>query len=253
LPAEAALRARSGLPAEAAPRALSGLPAEAALRALSGLPAEARRARAGGRPTAPMNALAVAISYLLGSVPFAVVVSRALSQADPRTYGSGNPGATNVLRGAGRAAAALTLIGDIGKGALAVWLGRQAGGGGASVAILCGAAAFVGHVFPLFLRFRGGKGVATFLGVLLAYEPWLGLACGGLWLAVALATRYSSLASLAAAAGAPVLLGIADGVGAPLAVMLAMSALLIWRHRSNIAKLRAGTESRIGSRGNSPQ
>jgi glycerol-3-phosphate acyltransferase PlsY len=192
-----------------------------------------------------MSALAVAISYLLGSVPFAVVVSRALRLADPRTYGSGNPGATNVLRGAGRAAAALTLIGDVGKGALAVWLGRQVGAGDA--AIVCGAAAFVGHVFPVFLRFRGGKGVATFFGVLLAFEPWLGLACCGLWLAVALASRYSSLASLTAAVGAPVLLGITGGPPESLEMVLAMSALLIWRHRSNIAKLRAGTEGRIGT------
>src|SRR5689334_12381401 len=103
-----------------------------------------------------MTVLAIAISYLLGSLPFAVLVSRALGQADPRTYGSGNPGATNVLRGAGRAAAALTLVGDAGKGALAVWLGRRIGGG-ETLAIACGAAAFVGHVFPVFLRFRGGK------------------------------------------------------------------------------------------------
>jgi glycerol-3-phosphate acyltransferase PlsY len=199
-----------------------------------------------------MNALAVAIGYLLGSVPFAVVVSRALRQADPRTYGSGNPGATNVLRGAGRLAAALTLAGDVGKGVLAVCLGRELGGGGAAVAILCGAAAFAGHVFPVFLRLQGGKGVATFLGVLLAFEPWLGLACCGLWLAVALASRYASLASLAAAAAAPLLLGIADGPGVPLAVVAAMSALLVWRHRSNIAKLRAGTEGRLGAHPSPP-
>jgi acyl phosphate:glycerol-3-phosphate acyltransferase len=193
-----------------------------------------------------MTVLAIAISYLLGSLPFAVLVSRTLGQADPRTYGSGNPGATNVLRGAGRAAAALTLIGDAGKGALAVWLGRRIGGG-ETLAIACGAAAFVGHVFPVFLRFRGGKGVATFLGVLLAFELWLGLACCVAWLAVVLASRYSSLASLCAAVVAPVLLGTIDGPDVKLAVVVAMGALLVWRHRSNIAKLRAGTEAKIGS------
>jgi acyl phosphate:glycerol-3-phosphate acyltransferase len=194
-----------------------------------------------------MIALAIALSYLLGSVPFAVLVSRALRQADPRTYGSGNPGATNVLRGGNRAAALLTLLGDAGKGTAAVWLGGQAGDASALVAIACGAAAFAGHVFPLFLRFRGGKGVATFLGALLAFEPWLGLACCTIWLGVALASRYSSLASLSAAVGAPVLLGLTEGPQAELGVVLAMSALLVWRHRSNIANLRAGTEARIGA------
>jgi len=193
-----------------------------------------------------MIALVLAVGYLLGSVPFAVLVSRALRQADPRTYGSGNPGATNVLRGAGRLAAVLTLIGDAGKGALAVWLGRHVGSAGETLAIACGAAAFVGHVFPIFLHFRGGKGVATFLGVLLAFEPWLGLACCTGWLGVAVASRYSSLASLTAAVAAPVLSGLVDGPDAKLGVLVAMGALLVWRHRSNIAKLRAGTEARIG-------
>jgi acyl phosphate:glycerol-3-phosphate acyltransferase len=192
--------------------------------------------------------LLMVASYLLGSVSFAVVVSRALKRADPRTYGSGNPGATNVLRGGGRLAAALTLLGDAGKGALAVWLGRRLGGGGEFVPIACGAAAFAGHVFPVFLRFQGGKGVATFLGVLLAFEPWLGVACCTLWLAVALVSRYSSLASLTAAVAAPVLSGLINGVDAKLAILVAISALLVWRHRSNIENLRAGTESRIGAR-----
>jgi glycerol-3-phosphate acyltransferase PlsY len=192
--------------------------------------------------------LLIVASYLLGSVSFAVVVSLLLRQADPRTYGSGNPGATNVLRGGSRVAAALTLIGDAGKGALAVWLGRSVGGPGELLPIACGAAAFVGHVFPVFLQFRGGKGVATFLGALLAFEPWLGFACCALWLAVAVATRYSSLASLTAAVGAPALAAFVDGLDAKFVVVLAMSALLVWRHRSNIAKLRAGTEGRIGGR-----
>ena len=195
-----------------------------------------------------MIALLVAASYLLGSVSFAIVVSRALRQADPRTYGSGNPGATNVLRGGSRVAAVLTLIGDAGKGALAVWLGRRFGGESELLAIACGSAALVGHVFPIFLRFEGGKGVATFLGVMLAFEPWLGLACCCLWLIVALASRYSSLASLTAAVGAPVLSAAFDGIDSKLPILVAISALLIWRHRSNIAKLRAGTEGRIGGR-----
>jgi glycerol-3-phosphate acyltransferase PlsY len=200
-----------------------------------------------------MGALAIVLSYLLGSVSFAVLVSRALRQADPRTYGSGNPGATNVLRSGNRAAALLTLLGDAGKGAAAVWLGGQSGGdASALVAIACGAAAFAGHVFPLFLRFRGGKGVATFLGALLAFQPWLGLACCAIWLGVAAASRYSSLASLSAAIGAPVLLGLAEGPQAQLGVVIAMSALLVWRHRSNIANLRAGTEARIGATGQAP-
>jgi acyl phosphate:glycerol-3-phosphate acyltransferase len=197
-------------------------------------------------------ALLLAASYLLGSVSFAVVVSRALRLADPRTYGSGNPGATNVLRSGSRVAAALTLIGDAGKGALAVWLGRLVGAGSELLPIACGAAALVGHVFPVFLRFQGGKGVATFLGVLLAFEPWLGVACCGLWLAVALVSRYSSLASLTAAIGAPILTALMDGVDARVAIVAAISALLVWRHRSNIAKLRAGTEGRIGSRPSPP-
>ena len=191
--------------------------------------------------------LALLAGYLLGSLPFAVLVSRVLRLADPRTYGSGNPGATNVLRSGSRLAAALTLAGDAGKGALAVWLARSVGDATAALAIGCGATAFLGHVFPLFLQFRGGKGVATFLGVLLAFQPWLGVACCGLWLAVALVSRYASLASLTAAAGAPVLLALTEGFDVPLAVVAAMAALLAWRHRGNLAKLRAGTESRIGA------
>ncbi len=197
-----------------------------------------------------MIALALALSYLLGSVSFAVLVSRAMRQADPRTYGSGNPGATNVLRGGNRVAAALTLLGDAAKGALAVWLGTWAGAGQQWLAIACGAAAFAGHVFPVFLGFRGGKGVATFLGVLLAFQPWLGVACCAAWLVIARLSRYSSLASMSAAIVAPALLArFADPSVASVAVLVAMSALLVWRHRSNIAKLLAGRESRIGAAG----
>lgn len=191
--------------------------------------------------------LLVAAGYLLGSLPFAVLVSRVLNLADPRSYGSGNPGATNVLRSGSRVAAALTLLGDAGKGAVAVWLGRAIDEGGGMLPVLCGAAAFCGHVFPVFLRFQGGKGVATFLGVLLAFEPWLGLGCCVVWLAVAAATRYSSLAALTAAVAAPAGLAVAQGPDARAAVLLAMSSLLAWRHRSNIARLIAGTEGKIGA------
>jgi len=192
-----------------------------------------------------MVALLLAVGYLLGSLPFAVLVSRGLRYPDPRTYGSGNPGATNVLRGGGRVAAALTLLGDASKGALAVWLGRYAGG--ETLAAACGAAAFVGHVFPLFLRLKGGKGVATFLGVAFALQVWVGLGCSLVWLAAAVLSRLSSLASLCAAASAPLLLTLAGGGDSQLLLVVAMAALLFWRHRENIARLRAGTEARIGA------
>jgi glycerol-3-phosphate acyltransferase PlsY len=191
--------------------------------------------------------LAWPVSYLLGSLPFAVVISRAMGLADPRTYGSGNPGATNVLRTGNRVAAALTLIGDAAKGALAVWVGVALEQGQPWLPIACGAAAFLGHVFPVFLRFRGGKGVATYLGVLLAFEPLVGVAVCGLWLAVALVGRFSSLASLSCAIAAPLMLFLWRRPGIDvLAWVVAMSALLIWRHRANISKLLAGQESRIG-------
>ncbi len=144
--------------------------------------------------------------YLLGSLSFAVVVSRLFGLADPRSYGSGNPGATNVLRSGSKAAAVLTLLGDALKGVLAVWLVRRFGpqfGLGEASAAWAGAAAFIGHLFPVFFRFQGGKGVATFLGVILIVNPWLGAAACLLWLLVAFFFRYSSAASLAAAAAAP--------------------------------------------------
>jgi glycerol-3-phosphate acyltransferase PlsY len=197
-------------------------------------------------------AVAVLAAYLLGSISFAVVVSRVLGLADPRSYGSHNPGATNVLRTGNKAAALLTLLGDALKGAVAVWLARFFGpdfGFGPFALAGVGVAAFIGHLYPLFFRFQGGKGVATFLGVLLALDPWVGLAACGLWLALAAVFRYSSLASLTAAIGAPVVYalvyGTADRALWPLA---AMSALLVWRHRQNIGNLFAGRERRIGAR-----
>ncbi|MFM1988335.1 MAG: hypothetical protein RJA99_1292 [Pseudomonadota bacterium] len=195
--------------------------------------------------------VAIVVAYLIGSVSFAVVVSRAMGLADPRSYGSGNPGATNVLRTGNRSAAILTLVGDAAKGAVAVLLAKalaQRYGFDDFVLTLVGLAAFVGHLFPVFHGFQGGKGVATAAGVLLALSPWLGLATLTTWIVIAVFFRYSSLASLVSAVFAPVfymLLAGADRVSVAIAVM---AALLVFRHRANIAKLIAGTESRIGSK-----
>jgi glycerol-3-phosphate acyltransferase PlsY len=196
--------------------------------------------------------LALLAAYLLGSVPFAILVSRAFGLPDPRGFGSGNPGATNVLRSGHRIAALITLLGDESKGALAVVICRAAGdflGAGPSLAAWAGVAAFLGHVYPVFLRFRGGKGVATFLGTLLALVPIVGIATCVLWLVVAALFRFSSLASVVCAACASLaVFGIpAPPPGARGAVLL-MSAVLLLRHRANLGKLIAGTESRIGQR-----
>jgi glycerol-3-phosphate acyltransferase PlsY len=195
--------------------------------------------------------VAIAASYLLGSVSFAVVVSRLFGLADPRSYGSGNPGATNVLRSGSKAAAALTLLGDAAKGAVAVWLVRALGpqfGVGELGAALAALAAFVGHLYPIFFGFKGGKGVATFLGALLALNFGGGLLACATWLAVAAAFRYSSLSSLCAALLAPLALLWLTGAADLSLVVAAMSALLILRHRQNIANLLAGRERRIGEK-----
>jgi len=198
---------------------------------------------------------ALLTGYLLGSVSFAVIVSRLFGLADPRSYGSGNPGATNVLRSGRRGAALLTLVGDAVKGALAVglvhWFGPQFGLG-ESAAAWAGAAAFAGHLWPVFFNFQGGKGVATFLGVLLAVDGWLGLAACGVWAAVALVFRYSSAASLATAAAAPVLFVWVGGVDGALAAVILMSLLLVLRHRRNIANLWAGRERKLGAKSPPP-
>lgn len=187
------------------------------------------------------------VGYLLGSIPFAVVVSKAFGLADPRSHGSGNPGATNVLRTGNKLAAALTLLGDMLKGWLAVWLARRLGGDGLAIAA-AGACAFLGHLFPLFLRFKGGKGVATALGVLAGFSGPLASIAAGAWLLTALLTRYSSLSALIAAVVAPIVSGfLIERIEVVTAVAL-MSALLILRHRSNIQRLFAGTEPRIGNR-----
>jgi acyl phosphate:glycerol-3-phosphate acyltransferase len=195
-----------------------------------------------------MTALLCALGgYLAGSIPFAVLVSRAMRLPDPRTYGSGNIGATNVLRSGNRAAALLTLLGDAMKGWAAVLVARLAGMPMELVALV-GFAAFLGHVFPVWLRFKGGKGVATAAGVLIALDWRLGVAVLAVWLAVAALTRYSSLAAIVAAVAAPVAAWLFFGPGPVLWAVSAMGVLLVVRHRGNIHKLLRGEESRIGDK-----
>lgn len=189
------------------------------------------------------------LGYLLGSLPFAVIVSRIFGLADPRSFGSGNPGATNVLRSGHKGAAVLTLFGDAAKGWAAVAAAAMLGADAWGVA-LAGLAAFLGHLYPLFLRFKGGKGVATAAGVLLGFSLAAGGAAVAIWGLVALFSRYSSLAALVAAAAVPLLTLVFSAVPPQVVVAVAMSALLIWRHRENIHRLLAGTESRIGKKKN---
>ena len=186
-------------------------------------------------------------AYVLGSIPFAIVSSRLFRIADPREYGSGNPGATNVLRSGNKAAALLTLVGDCLKGWLAVWAAARLGFSPVEAA-LAGLAAFLGHVFSVFLRFNGGKGVATALGVLAGINGWVALAALLVWLVVAFVTRYSSVAALSAAAAAPLAGVVLLGPEPTVAVLALVAALLAWRHASNIRKLISGTESKIGAR-----
>jgi acyl phosphate:glycerol-3-phosphate acyltransferase len=194
--------------------------------------------------------LAVVIcAYLIGSVSFAVVVSSLYGLPDPHSYGSGNPGATNVLRTGNKAAAALTLMGDGLKGWLAVWLASRFGAswGDASLATAGAAlAVFVGHLFPVFHLFAGGKGVSTAAGITFALSWKLGLALLALWFAVALAFRYSSLAALCAAVAAPILAFYFIGNRPEAWALVPIAMLLFWRHRENIRKLLAGTERKIG-------
>ena len=196
------------------------------------------------------TALFVLIAYLIGSLSFAVLVSRAFGLPDPHGYGSGNPGATNVLRTGRRAAALLTLFGDGGKGWLAVILAQRFDGGlggepdgVAGVAI----AVFIGHLYPVFFGFRGGKGVATAAGILLAVNHWLGLATLASWIVIAAIFRLSSLAALIAAVFAPTYYVWLFGIDAMSVALTAMSARLVWRHRDNIRRLLAGQEGRIGA------
>ena len=197
---------------------------------------------------------AVVASYLIGSLSFAVIVSRMMGLQDPRTYGSQNPGATNVLRSGSKAAAVLTLLLDAVKGWLPVFVvQRLPGMEHDAVVAACALAAFAGHVWPVFFRFKGGKGVATAAGVLFGLEIWLGLGTMATWLIVAYFSRYSSLAAVAAAFFAPAFYLLGAKVvwsGAPVIVLAigAMSAVLLYRHKDNIARLIAGKESRIGAK-----
>jgi glycerol-3-phosphate acyltransferase PlsY len=197
------------------------------------------------------NLIVAVVAYLIGSVSFAVIVSSVMGLADPRSYGSKNPGATNVLRSGNKTAAILTLIGDAFKGWFAVWLvshfGAHYGLDDTAIA-LAAIAVFLGHLYPVFFRFKGGKGVATAAGVLLAINPVLGIATLLTWLIVAFFTRYSSLAALAAAVFAPLFDGFLFGANIIALAIVVMSSLLVWRHRGNIAKLMAGQESRIGDK-----
>lgn len=189
--------------------------------------------------------LAVAAAYLLGSVPFAVLSSRLFGLADPRTYGSGNPGATNVLRSGNKKAALVTLLGDALKGWLAVFLAQHFGLSDATIALVA-LAVFLGHLFPLFLKFKGGKGVATAAGVLLALDPWLGLLTLATWLLVAYVSRYSSLAALLAALLAPLYAATLHGADNLFGVVVLIALALIAKHWGNLQRLMAGQEGRIG-------
>ena len=192
---------------------------------------------------------AVAAAYLIGSLSFAVIVSKFYGLDDPRSYGSGNPGATNVLRSGRKKAAALTLLGDALKGLVAVLLARwlQSHFGLADEVVAAVAVAVLaGHMWPLFFGFKGGKGVATAGGVLLALNPLHGLAVLATWLAVAFLTRYSSLAAITAAFMAPIYWQLFYGIDARALVILFIAALLVWRHRENINRLLKGKESKIG-------
>jgi glycerol-3-phosphate acyltransferase PlsY len=200
--------------------------------------------------------LAIVVGYLIGSLSFAVIVSRVMGLNDPRTFGSKNPGATNVLRSGNKGAAVITLLLDAAKGWLPVvlvkWYGARYGLGEGTMALV-GLAAFVGHLYPVFFKFVGGKGVATACGVLLGVNPVLGLAAGATWLIMAYFFRYSSLASLTAAVFAPVYYIFGDGVGwylnkGVVFALAIMSLLLIYRHVENIGKLLKGTESRLGKK-----
>jgi glycerol-3-phosphate acyltransferase PlsY len=206
-------------------------------------------------PQPLLSLLAVLVAYLIGSLSFAVIVSRLMGLGDPRSYGSKNPGATNVLRSGSKAAAVATLVLDAAKGWLPVFLVQLYGPDfnlqERSVALVA-LAAFLGHLYPVFFGFKGGKGVATAAGVLVGINPWLGLACALVWALSAVLTRISSLSALLAAVAAPVLYLLAGGelwsMNRPvLAALGAMSVLLLYRHRENIGRLVQGKEPRIGA------
>jgi len=194
------------------------------------------------------SVLFVFVAYLVGSISFAVVVSWGFGLPDPHTYGSGNPGATNVLRTGKKAAAVLTLLGDAAKGAIALWLARRLAPdfdvGEVTLAAVA-FAAFLGHLFPIYFRFKGGKGVSTAAGILLALDLRIAGVVLLVWLLVVIASRYSSLGAIIAALAAPVATVYFLGWGPFAWMVLAMTALLLWRHRANIGRLMNGSESRI--------
>lgn len=197
-------------------------------------------------------ATAVVAAYLVGSLSFAVIVSRAMGLNDPRTYGSGNPGATNVLRSGNKKAALLTLLFDALKGFVPVFIALHVGarfGLGEGTVALVGLAAFLGHLWPIFFKFKGGKGVATAAGVLLGFNPWLGLATLLTWIVIAAFFRYSSLAALVSAVFAPFYQLLIWSAGPVAGAIVVMSLALIYRHIPNIQKLMAGKESKLGGRG----
>ena len=205
--------------------------------------------------TLTLDILLIPLAYLIGSISFAVVVSKCMSLPDPHSYGSGNPGATNVLRTGNKLAAALTFLGDALKGYFAVMLARillgdQSLSTSLSSWVLCGVvlAVFLGHLFPIFHGFKGGKGVATACGILFGVNAILGIATLSTWIIVAAFLRYSSLAALAAAVFGPIYFVFLFGFQPMGIALLAVCSLLIWRHRSNIQNLLNGTESRLGSK-----
>jgi len=209
--------------------------------------------------TLTLDLLLIPLAYLIGSISFAVVVSKCMNLPDPHSYGSGNPGATNVLRTGNKLAAALTFLGDALKGYFAVMIARLLLGDQSLTAslgswVLCGVvlAVFLGHLFPIFHGFKGGKGVATACGILFGVNAILGVATLSTWIIVAVFLRYSSLAALAAAIFGPMYFVFLFGFQPMGIALLAVCLLLIWRHRSNIQNLLNGTESRIGSKKNKP-
>lgn len=199
-----------------------------------------------------MSLVAIVIGYLLGSIPFGLLLTRMAGTEDLRSIGSGNIGATNVLRTGRKGLAAATLVLDALKGTFAVWIGAEIAGHDG--ALMGGMAAFAGHVFPVWLNFKGGKGVATFLGVLLGLDWWMFLIAAAIWLIMAFARRYSSLSSLTMSAVVPVVyvlegLVTRQGTMQKSVAFLVLAGLLWWKHSENIKRLRAGTEGKIGQKG----
>jgi glycerol-3-phosphate acyltransferase PlsY len=204
-------------------------------------------------PPALIILLAVAAAYLLGSIPFAIISSRLFGLADPRSYGSKNPGATNVLRSGNKAAAIVTLLGDASKGWLAVYLAKKYGieyvsGPGTALVGFVALGVFFGHIYPIFLKFKGGKGVATAAGVLLALDPLLGLVTAGIWLFIAFTLRYSSLAALIAATAAPIYAALSWGTDGLVIVVGIIAMVLVGKHWPNLQRLMAGKEPKIGAK-----